>query len=195
MWQDRRTAEVCERPEREGAEDEVARVTGLLIDPYFSATKIAWVLDHVDGARAAAERGELLCGTIDAWLVWKFSGGPDPRHRRHQRLAHPCCSTTSGRLGPRPCARCSACRARCCPRSGTRQPTMANPRGGARPASADRAVVGDQQGSLMGQGWLRPGQMKATYGTGCFMLLNTGEARPVSRSRLLARSPRGSRGA
>ncbi|MBU2136996.1 MAG: glycerol kinase, partial [Alphaproteobacteria bacterium] len=75
VWQDRRTAEICESLRRQGVEDHVTDVTGLLIDPYFSGTKLAWLLDHVPGARARAEAGELLAGTIDTWLIWKLTGG------------------------------------------------------------------------------------------------------------------------
>ena len=75
VWQDRRTAPVTERLKRDGAEAHVSRITGLVLDPYFSATKIAWILDHVPGARARAEKGELAAGTIDTWLLWKLTGG------------------------------------------------------------------------------------------------------------------------
>ena len=184
VWQDRRTAEACLR--LSGAEDEVTSVTGLLLDPYFSATKIAWILDHVAGARARAERGELLCGTMDTWLVWRLTGGD----------VHATDATNASRTllfdierqvwSPKMLALFAVPEALLPEVKDTADDygaTTADLLG--RPISI-RAVVGDQQGALMGQGCIAAGQMKATYGTGCFMLLHTGDTRPVSRSRLLA---------
>ena len=185
VWQDRRTADACRRLTDHGAEAEVSATTGLLLDPYFSATKIAWILDKVSGARAAARAGNLLAGTIDAWLVWRLTG----------RKTHATDATNASRtllldIG-----------------SGAWSPTMAelfnvpmNLLPEVRDTTGDfgemtaevlgaslpiRGVVGDQQGALMGQGCIGPGQMKATYGTGCFMLLHTGAQAHLSRSRLL----------
>ena len=184
VWQDRRTAEACER--LRPSEAEVTRVTGLLLDPYFSATKIAWILDHVPGARVRAEQGELLCGTIDAWVVWKLTGGAvhatDATNASRTLLLDlerqawsPAMTALFGvPAGMLPEVRDTA---------GDFGETLPEILGRAIPI---RGVVGDQQGALMGQGCIAAGQMKATYGTGCFMLLNTGEARPVSRNRLLA---------
>lgn len=185
VWQDRRTADVCAALRARGHEPEVSAVTGLLLDPYFSATKIAWILDHVPGAREAAKAGTLLAGTIDSWLVWRLTGG-----RVHATDATNASRTLLLDL-----------------RSGDWSPAMADifdtpiplmpqVRDTARDygdMTADvlgaplpiRAVVGDQQGALMGQGCIEAGQMKATYGTGCFMLLHTGGRPHISRSRLL----------
>ena len=184
VWQDRRTAETCQA--LKGAEEEVVRVTGLLLDPYFSATKIAWILDQVDGARARAERGELLCGTIDAWLVWRLTGGE----------VHATDATNASRTllfdleaqawSPRMLALFdvpAAMLPQVLDTAGDYGQTTPDILG--RPVPI-RAVAGDQQAALMGQGCIAPGQMKATYGTGCFLLLHTGETRPVSRTRLLA---------
>lgn len=184
VWQDRRTAELCQSLKY--AEDEVARATGLLIDPYFSATKIAWILDRVAGARARAERGELLCGTIDAWVAWRLTGGE----------VHATDATNASRTllfdieaqawSPRMLALFNVPEALLpdvkdtAADFGSTTPDVLG-----RPVPI-RALVGDQQGALMGQGCIRSGQMKATYGTGCFLLLHTGEERPVSRARLLA---------
>ncbi len=185
VWQDRRTADVCERLKAEGAEPGVTSLTGLLLDPYFSATKIAWVLDRVEGARAAAERGELLAGTIDAWLTWRLTGG-----RVHATDATNASRTLLMDL-ERQAWSDELCRLFRTPRSllpeirdtaGDFGETEAALLG--RPVPI-RALVGDQQAALMGQGAVRPGAMKATYGTGCFMLLNTGEAAPRSGARLL----------
>ena len=183
VWQDRRTASACEA--MKPAEAEVAEVTGLLIDPYFSATKIAWILDHVDGARARAEGGELMAGTIDAWVVWKLTGGAV--HATDATNASRTLLFDIGRQvwSPRmlelfsvPAALLPEVR----DTSGDFGETTPDVLG--KPVRIC-AVVGDQQGALMGQGCIAAGQMKATYGTGCFLLLHTGERRPVSRARLL----------
>ena len=183
VWQDRRTAQVCEGLKQ--AEAEVAQVTGLLIDPYFSATKIAWVLDHVEGARARAKRGELLAGTIDSWVIWKLTGGgvhaTDATNASRTLLFDIVRQAWSPRMlelfdvpgGILPEVRDT---------SDDYGETQAEVLG--RPVRIC-GVVGDQQGALMGQGCIAAGQMKATYGTGCFMLLHTGETRPVSHARLL----------
>jgi glycerol kinase len=183
VWQDRRTAAACEA--LRANEAEVAETTGLLIDPYFSATKIAWILDHVEGARARAERGELLAGTIDAWVVWKLTGGTvhatDATNASRTLLFDIGRQAWSPRMlelfsvpeGILPEVRDTA---------GDYGETTADVLG--QPVRIG-AVVGDQQGALMGQGCIAAGQMKATFGTGCFLLLHTGSARPQSRARLL----------
>ena len=183
VWQDRRTAQVCEG--LKDAEAEVVRITGLLIDPYFSATKIAWILDHVEGARARAERGELLAGTIDAWVIWKLTGGAvhatDATNASRTLLFDIVRQAWSPRMlelfrvpaGMLPQVRDT---------SDDYGQTLAEMLGRPVPICG---VVGDQQGALMGQGCIAAGQMKATYGTGCFLLLHTGQTRPVSHARLL----------
>jgi glycerol kinase len=185
VWQDRRTAEACEKLRNDGREAQVTAVTGLLLDPYFSATKIAWLLDNVPGARARAQAGQLLAGTMDTWTIWKLTGGE--RHVTDATNASRTllfdiqaqdwsdemlelfgvprallpqvldCAADFGEVGAQVLGR----------------------------SLPIRGVAGDQQAALMGQGCIRPGEMKATYGTGCFMLLNTGATRPVSASRLL----------
>ena len=99
VWQDRRTADRCEALKRAGHEDEVAAKTGLVLDPYFSGTKIAWILDHVAGSRAAAEKGALAAGTIECFLLWRLTGGKVPCERRHQRQPQPAARHPQGRLG------------------------------------------------------------------------------------------------
>jgi glycerol kinase len=106
VWQDRRTAGFCEDLRLAGVEAQVRRKTGLLLDPYFSGTKLRWLLDNVPGVRERAEAGELAFGTVDSWMAWRLSGG-----RRHVTDA-----TNASRTS---CWRCSGCRARCCPRSAT----------------------------------------------------------------------------
>jgi glycerol kinase len=190
VWQDRRTAAACDRLRAGGHEGRTSEITGLLLDPYFSGTKIGWLLDQVDGARARAEAGELLAGTIDAWVIWKLTGGPENPKAVHATDATNASRTLvydirrgqwSDEMGDLlhvplnilpevfDCA-------------GDFGETDAALLGRAIPI---RGVAGDQQAALMGQGCIRPGEMKATYGTGCFMLINTGEAAPVSKARLL----------
>jgi glycerol kinase len=185
VWQDRRTAETCDRLRLAGAEARVSAVTGLLLDPYFSATKIAWILDRIDGARARAERGELLAGTIDCWLIWKLTSG-----RMHATDATNASRTLLFDLERQDWSEemmdlfqvprvllpqvldCAA-------DFGAMDPDVLG-----RPIPI-RGVAGDQQAALMGQGCIRPGEMKGTYGTGCFMLLHTGERPARSTARLL----------
>ena len=104
VWQDRRTAEFCERLKKDGAGPTVQQKTGLLIDAYFSATKIRWILDNVQGARARADAGKLAFGTVDTWLIWKLTGGAPPRDRRQQRVAHDALQHPHARMGRRPAA-------------------------------------------------------------------------------------------
>jgi glycerol kinase len=186
VWQDRRTGDVCERLKVDGAETEVNEKTGLLLDPYFSATKIAWLLDHVEGARAAAEAGHLLAGTIDSFLIWRLTGGKahvtdatnasrtslyDIRHNRWD--------SNLARLFRVPLSMLPEVRD-CASDFGT---TEASLLGAAIPI---RGVAGDQQAALIGQGCFSPGMMKSTYGTGCFAVLNTGAELVRSRNRLLS---------
>ncbi len=185
VWQDRRTTEVCDALRLAGHEQKVTEVTGLLLDPYFSATKIAWILDRVAGAREAAASGRLLAGTMDTWLIWNLTRG-----RIHATDATNASRTllfdirkqvwsddmldlfkVPGSLLPT-VLDCAA----------DYGETEAGLFGHPIPI---RGVAGDQQAALMGQGCIHPGEMKATFGTGCFMLLNTGRIAPVSRARLL----------
>jgi glycerol kinase len=185
VWQDRRTADECARLEAEGAEPLVQERTGLLLDPYFSATKIAWVLDHVAGARARAERGELACGTIDCFLLWRLTGG----------TVHATDATNAGRTSlydiRRQCWDPELCRL-------FRVPEALLPEvhdnshifGVTAPGLFDAQIpiagmAGDQQAALFGQACFAPGMAKATYGTGCFMLVNIGAEAVTSGQRLL----------
>ncbi len=185
VWQDRRTAQACERLRDRGLEAEVTQISGLLLDPYFSGTKIGWLLDNVDGARARAEAGELLAGTIDAWVIWKLTGGKtfatDATNASRTLLYDIRRHAWSAEMGEMLGVPLSLMpQVRDC--AGDFGETDAALLGRAIPI---RGVAGDQQAALMGQGCIRPGEMKATYGTGCFMLINTGEAAPISRARLL----------
>ncbi len=185
VWQDRRTWEVCDRLRDEGHEALVRKVTGLLLDPYFSATKLAWILDHVDGARERARRGELLFGTVDSWLVWNLTGGAV-----HATDATNACRTmlydiSKGRWSSRMCAMLDI------PMEMLPEVRDSNAQFGSTRADLFGrelpilGIAGDQQAATIGQACFEPGMLKSTYGTGCFALLNTGTDRVNSENRLL----------
>jgi glycerol kinase len=185
VWQDRRTAVACERLRAAGHEGQVTEITGLLLDPYFSGTKIAWLLDEVDGARARAEAGELLAGTMDCWVIWKLTGGrvhaTDATNASRTLLfdiRRQAWSEDMGQMLGVPLKMLPEV-LDCTGDFGSTDETLL---GRAIPI---RGVAGDQQAALMGQGCIRPGEMKATYGTGGFLLINTGETPAPSKSRLL----------
>ncbi len=179
VWQDRRTAEHCEALRAAGAEELVRRKTGLVLDPYFSATKLGWVLGHVRRAAERAARGELCFGTIDAWLVWKLTGGAvhatDPTNASRTLLY----DINDRAWDPELCrlfAVPESVLPEVRPSSGTFGDTTPDVLGEPVPIAG---IAGDQQSALFGQGCTEPGMAKNTYGTGCFLLLHTG-ARPVS---------------
>ncbi len=185
VWQDRRTADTCARLLRDGHEAMVAAKTGLLLDPYFSATKIAWLLDHVDGARAAAGQGRLAFGTVDTFLLWRLTGGAvhatDVTNASRTMLF----DIRRGRWSEE-LAELTKVPGRMLPRVGEN----AEDYGATEPELFGGAIrilgmAGDQQAATIGQGCFFPGMMKATYGTGCFALLNTGAEPVLSRHRLL----------
>jgi glycerol kinase len=185
VWQDRRTAAFCERLRAEGHGPTVTRATGLLIDPYFSATKIGWILDHAEGARARAEAGRLRFGTVDSFLIWRLTGGrvhaTDATNAARTMLYDiraGCWDEDLCRLFGVPMAMLPEVR-NCAADFGTTEPA---PFG--RPVPI-RGVAGDQQAAAMGQACFAPGMMKSTYGTGCFALLNTGATLVESRARLI----------
>ncbi|MDO5642477.1 MAG: glycerol kinase GlpK [Paracoccus sp. (in: a-proteobacteria)] len=185
VWQDRRSADFCARLRAEGAEPDVRAVTGLLLDPYFSATKIRWLLDHVEGARAKAERGDLAFGTVDSFLIWRATGG----------AAHVTDATNAARTLlydiHQGCWSPDMCRLFGVPMSLLPElRDSADDFGTARPDLFGSAVpilgvAGDQQAATVGQACFQPGMMKSTYGTGCFALLNTGDTAVLSDNRLL----------
>jgi glycerol kinase len=185
VWQDRRTAESCAALRRQGHEAAITARTGLLLDPYFSATKIAWLLDHVDGARALAEAGHLAFGTVDSFLLWRLTGG-----RVHATDATNAARTLLYDIGkgafdddllrlfrvpPSILPEVRDCNAS----FGLTEPSIL---GAAVPICG---VAGDQQAALIGQACFAPGMVKATYGTGCFAVLNTGREQVASKHRLL----------
>lgn len=185
VWQDRRTAAMCDTLRAEGWLDQVQAKTGLLLDPYFSGTKLAWLLDSVPGGRSRAEKGELAFGTIDSWLIWNLTGG----------ASHVTDATNASRTllfnietqdwDDEILERLEIPRALL--------PRVLDSAADFGTASADvlgRAipicgVAGDQQAATVGQTCFSPGMMKSTYGTGCFALLNTGSEKVTSHNQLL----------
>jgi glycerol kinase len=175
VWQDRRTAELCEQLRGAGAEATVRRKTGLLLDPYFSATKLRWLLDNVPGVRRRAEAGELAFGTVDSWMAWRLSGG-----RRHVTDATNASRTLlydirEGRWDDELLELFGVPREllpQVVDSSGVAGETDPGVLGAAVPIAG---MAGDQQAALFGQACTRRGMIKVTYGTGCFLLLNTGE--------------------
>lgn len=185
VWQDRRTAEACARLRAEGHEPMVTARTGLLLDPYFSATKITWLLDRVEGAREAAEAGRLAFGTVDTWLLWRLTGGrihasdvTNASRTLLLDLAGLRWDKDLCRLFRIPPAILPELHD-CADDYGTTEHGLF---GAAIPI---RGVAGDQQAALIGQACFAPGMVKATYGTGAFALLNTGAAPVASRNRML----------
>ena len=185
VWQDRRTADLCRRLKEKGHEDAVRATTGLLLDPYFSATKLAWLLDNVDGARDAARRGDLAFGTIDSFLLWRLTGGK----------VHATDITNAGRT-----MLCDIHKGEWSEPMldlfGIDPSLLPNIQGNSEiygetdPALFGRSIpiagmAGDQQAALIGQACFEPGMVKSTYGTGCFLLMNTGAEAVISKNRLL----------
>jgi glycerol kinase len=185
VWQDRRTAGDCARLKAAGGETLVQQRTGLLLDPYFSATKVAWILDHVPGARARAERGELAFGTIDTFLLWRLTGGrvhaTDVTNASRTLLFdihRQCWDEELLRLLRVPRSLLPEVRD-CSALYGSTEPALF---GRALPICG---IAGDQQAALIGQACFAPGMAKSTYGTGCFLLLNTGDTAVASTNRML----------
>ena len=183
VWQDKRTADICEDLKNSGLTEHVRKTTGLVIDSYFSGTKVKWILDHVDGAKAKAEKGDLLMGTIDSWLVWNMTN--KKRHVTDYTNASRTMiydivnlkwdKTMLEALGiPKsmlPEVKPSAFHFGDYELNGIKIPIA--------------GIAGDQQAALFGQGCFKKGTAKNTYGTGCFMLMNTGEKPQFSKNGLL----------
>ena len=185
VWQDRRSAAICRELKEQGHEDMVTARTGLLLDPYFSGTKLKWLLDNVEGARARAEAGELLFGTVDSYLIWKLTGG----------AAHVTDATNAARtlLYDINKGRWSTTIADLLGIPLKMLPQVLDSAAEFGTTTSDLlgreipilGVAGDQQAATVGQACFRPGMLKSTYGTGCFALLNTGETPVASSNRLL----------
>jgi glycerol kinase len=185
VWQDRRTAAICDRLEKQGVEALVTGRTGLLLDPYFSGTKLQWMLDNLDGVRERAEAGRLAFGTVDTWLIWNLTGG-----RVHATDVSNASRTLLFNIHTRDWDEKLL--------QLLRIPREVLPRvvdSGGVCGETDKAllgaaipiagIAGDQQAALFGQQCVNKGMVKNTYGTGCFMLMNTGDRPVESRSRLL----------
>ncbi|MEQ6250022.1 glycerol kinase GlpK [Sulfitobacter sp. HNIBRBA3233] len=185
VWQDRRTAEYCKSLRDAGHADMVAERTGLLLDPYFSGTKLKWILDNVEGARDQAARGELLFGTVDSYIIWRLTGGQvhatDATNAartmlydiREGRWSEEICALFDIPMSLLPDVRDSADDYGSC-----RSDLFGRP-------IPICGVAGDQQAATIGQACFEPGMLKSTYGTGCFALLNTGDQMVKSSNRLL----------
>jgi len=190
VWQDRRTAPLCDALRAAGHEATFTRKTGLVLDAYFSGTKLKWLLDHVAQARSRAERGELAFGTVDSWLIWNLSGGTthvtDPSNASRTLLFDIHRGEWDDELLglldvpravlPEVVASSGVC-------------AHATLGGTAVPIAG---IAGDQQAALFGQACLEPGLAKNTYGTGCFLLLNTGRTAVTSKNHLLSTDSRSS---
>jgi glycerol kinase len=183
VWQDRRTAKVCERLERAGHHARIAERSGLRLDPYFSATKIGWLLDSVEGAREAAVAGHLAFGTVDSFLLWRLTDG----------AVHATDATNASRtllfdihrgVWDEDLLRLFGIPAAMLP-SVRDSAGMFGTTALLGSPIAVRGIAGDQQAALIGQACFRPGMVKSTYGTGCFALLNTGREAIASRHRLI----------
>lgn len=186
VWQDRRTADICEALKEQGYEQTVRTKTGLLLDPYFSASKIGWILDHITGARARAEAGELAFGTIDTYLIWQLTNGAVHATDATNASRTSLYNIMTGAWDMELCAIFNV--------PLELLPTVKNSMddygltdaailGEAIPIFG---VAGDQQAASIGQGCLAAGDIKSTYGTGCFVMLNTGDEIVRSNNRLLS---------
>jgi glycerol kinase len=186
VWQDRRTSEQCARLREQGVEPRVRQTTGLVLDPYFSGTKLSWMMEHVKGARKRAEKGEVCFGTIDTWLVYKMTGG----------AAHVTDVSNASRTLLMDVARLTWDEAMCT-LFGVPAACLPVIRGSAEPYGTTRGMrslpdgipisgmAGDQQAALFGQACFSPGEAKCTYGTGAFLLMNTGDVPVYSSAGLL----------
>lgn len=186
VWQDRRTAKACAALKKDGHEADIQARTGLLLDPYFSATKISWILDNVEGARQQAENGELCFGTVDTYLLWRLTDGAvhatdvtNASRTLLMNLKTRQWDESLLKLFAIPASMLPEIRDNACDFGITS--TLFE--GAEIPV---QAMVGDQQGALIGQACVRPGMLKSTYGTGCFALLNTGSDIVCSDHRLLS---------
>jgi glycerol kinase len=181
VWQDRRTAGFCDQMKRDGLEGTIQKKTGLVIDAYFSGSKLRWILDNTPGARAAAEKGKLAFGTVDSWLIWKLTGGKvhvtDPSNASRTMLYN----IRTGEWDDELLKILNVPRS-VLPRVAKSSEVYGNSQDFDIPIAG---IGGDQQAALFGQACHKPGMVKNTYGTGCFMLMNTGTDAMLSKNNLL----------
>ncbi|HRF41982.1 MAG TPA: glycerol kinase GlpK, partial [Saprospiraceae bacterium] len=185
VWQDRRTAGFCDELKAQGKSALIQQKTGLVIDAYFSATKVRWILDHVPGARALAEQGELCFGTIDTWLLWKLTNGKVHATDVSNASRTMLCNIHTLEWDPEllelfgvPAAMLPQIRSSSEVYGHTENVLTAT-------RMPIAGIAGDQQAALFGQMCIEPGMVKNTYGTGCFMLMNTGTQAVASQNALL----------
>jgi len=183
VWQDRRTADLCDKLKAEGLEPKISSKTGLLLDPYFSATKIAWLLDNIDGARHRAERGELAFGTMDCWLLWNLSGGKSHATDATNASRTMLYNIHRGEWDAELLALFNI------PQSLLPEVKDCAADFGSTSLFGEPITImgmaGDQHAATLGQACFEKGMLKSTYGTGCFALLNTGDNAVISSNRLL----------
>jgi glycerol kinase len=189
VWQCRRSTEICEQLKRDGMEPYIQETTGLVTDPYFSGTKLKWILDHVEGSRERARNGELLFGTVDSWLIWKFTGGKvhvtDYTNASRTMLFNIHTLEWDQRMLD----------ALDIPREMLPEvKSSSEVYGHSKSGIAIAGIAGDQQAALFGQMCVEPGQAKNTYGTGCFLLMNTGKKAVKSKHGMLTTIGCGPRG-
>ena len=185
VWQDRRTSDVCEKMRLAGNEKIITDRTGLLLDPYFSSTKLKWILDNIEGARKRAENGELLFGTVDCFLIWKLTNGEIHATDATNAARTMLYDIHKGRWSKTICdlleipIKMLPEVKDCAANFGKTHTNLFKRR------IPICGVAGDQQAATIGQACFKPGMMKSTYGTGCFALLNTGETPVTSKNKLL----------
>ncbi len=185
VWQDRRTAPLCQRLRDDGTEDTIRRKTGLLLDPYFSATKIAWILDNVSGARARAENGQLAFGTVDSWLIWNLTSGTRHITDRTNASRTLLYNIVDDRWDE-DLLRIFNIPASMLPEVVWSSESVGRVNAPLGPVGIEIAgIAGDQQSALFGQLCVTPGAAKCTYGTGCFLLENIGPTFRLSQQRLV----------
>jgi glycerol kinase len=187
VWQDRRTADFCTRLKAEGHEARTVQITGLVLDPYFSGTKLSWLLDHIPGGRARAEKGELAFGTVDSWLTYKLSGTQKIHVTDFSNASRTLMMDLStGQWSPEMLKMLNVPEA-CLPTIVPSQGVVADVeiQGHRLPIAG---MAGDQQAALFGQACFQPGMAKNTYGTGCFLLMNVGSKPVASRNHQLSTS-------
>ena len=184
VWQDRRTSEHCQTLIKNGNEDEIADRAGLVIDPYFSASKIAWILDNVEGARARAEKGELAFGTVETFLIWRLTNGEQHITDATNASRTSLLNIKTAKWDEKLCALFNVPMA-ILPEIVDCAGNLGSAKAGITKQLPILSAIGDQQSAAVGQACFFPGAVKATYGTGCFVILNTGDQIVKSSNRLL----------